>query len=294
METGGSLMKNISKEELEDLYINQGYSTRDLAKYFNVGQTTIRRKMIKYEIKSRTSKEGKNTDKYKEKKRKLAEYYKEEYSKRALESGNRITKICPICGKEFSKPKSQESIYCSIKCAGKAIEKDNTCNRCGKILANKYAKYCPECLSIVKHEYYYKRVETKCAYCGKTLYVTPSRIRNHEFLYCNSNCMAKDYERRFSGENSPTWKGGKRHYKGGWLKARDKVRERDNYTCQLCGITEEEQGFQMDVHHIVNYRLFKDKREANNLDNLICLCHNCHRFIHSNSNTENLYIKDKI
>ena len=150
------------------------------------------------------------------------------------------------------------------------------------------------CLSIIKHECSYKRTETKCAYCGKTLYVIPSRIRDHEFLYCNFECMAKDYERRFSGENSPTWKGGKRHYKGGWLKARDKARERDNYICQICGITEEEQGFQMDVHHIVNYRLFEDKKEANNLSNLVCLCHKCHRFVHSNLNTKNLYIKDKI
>lgn len=50
----------------------------------------------------------------------------------------------------------------------------------------------------------------------------------------------------------------------------------------------------MSVHHIVNYRLFTNKEEANNLDNLICLCHECHTFVHSNKNTEKLYINDKI
>lgn len=32
---------------------------------------------------------------------------------------------------------------------------------------------------------------------------------------------------------------------------------------------------------------------ANQLDNLICLCHSCHSFVHSNSNIDKLFIKDK-
>lgn len=98
--------------------------------------------------------------------------------------------------------------------------------------------------------------------------------------------MAKHYAEIYTGENSPTWKGGKRHYQGGWLKSRDAARKRDRYTCQMCGITEELYGQEMSVHHIKNYRFFEDKFEANNLSNLICLCEPCHRFIHSNENSD--------
>lgn len=287
-------MKNkvdIDKLELERLY-KEGYSTRDLAKYFNVSQSTIRSKMKKFGIQARSSKEGRNTDKCKDKFEELGKKFSEDYKNRSLETGHSIKKICPTCGKEFITRKSSKRKYCCKECSYKAKEKANTCDRCGKALNNKWAKYCPECLKQVKHDNNYNRIETTCAYCGKPLLVIPSRFNKNESCYCNFECMAKDYERRFSGENSPTWKGGKRHYQGGWLKARDKARERDNYTCQRCGMTEEEQGSQMDVRHIKNYRLFSDKEEANNLDNLICLCHKCHSFVHSNANVEKLYLKD--
>jgi hypothetical protein len=39
--------------------------------------------------------------------------------------------------------------------------------------------------------------------------------------------MAKHYSQLYTGENSPTWKGGKRHYFGNWADARRKARERD-------------------------------------------------------------------
>ena len=104
--------------------------------------------------------------------------------------------------------------------------------------------------------------------------------------------MSKYYSEHYTGENSPTWKGGKRHYRGRWLFWRNKARERDNYTCQLCGVTENEWHKEMDVHHIKNYRLFKDKEQANQLNNLVCLCNKCHSFVHSNNNTEKIFIEE--
>lgn len=294
MEIRRLFMKKLSidKEELIDLYLNQQLSTRDVAKILNVGQTSVRRYLKKYNIRERTSAESKDTNTYKEKMFQYALKYKEEYSKRAIEEGHRIFKICPVCGKEFSRRKSQESTYCSMECAGIAKRKVNTCNRCGKVLDNFWAKYCPECLKQVKHELFYNRVLVKCTYCGKKLLVIPARARNSQNCYCNYECMAKDYETRFSGENSPTWKGGKKHYRGHWLKQRNLARKRDNYTCQLCGVTEEEWHKEMDVHHIRNYRKFEDKDEANKLENLVCLCNKCHSFVHSNNNTDNLFIEE--
>ena len=45
--------------------------------------------------------------------------------------------------------------------------------------------------------------------------------------------------------------------------------ERDNYTCQCCGSTEN-----LEVHHIFNYSQYKDLRT--DLDNSITLCQCCH------------------
>ena len=53
-----------------------------------------------------------------------------------------------------------------------------------------------------------------------------------------------------------------------WKKLADKIRERDNNTCQICG----KKGHLLDVHHIKLYRESKN----NNPKNLITLCNSCH------------------
>lgn len=107
--------------------------------------------------------------------------------------------------------------------------------------------------------------------------------------------------------NTPTWKGvfGESHpsYKGGltperqavyssqeWVEAVKKVWARDNATCQNCGKhhnTEENRG-NFHIHHIVTFQ-FKDLRTDPN--NLVLLCKECHKFVHSKKNTESKFIK---
>lgn len=81
-----------------------------------------------------------------------------------------------------------------------------------------------------------------------------------------------------SGENCNFWHGGFDSYRGkNWYHQRKLALERDNNTCMICGKTAEEQGYNMIVHHIVPFRFFEnDFEKANNLGNLVCLCHNCH------------------
>lgn len=88
------------------------------------------------------------------------------------------------------------------------------------------------------------------------------------------------------GELNPAWTGGKVYYYGAnWDEQRDKARRRDNYACQRCGITEDDYGRQLDVHHIVKFRMYGLDRfqEANHIDNLICLCTACHRIVEGDS-----------
>lgn len=81
------------------------------------------------------------------------------------------------------------------------------------------------------------------------------------------------------GENHPSWKGGvskRQSRKPNWDKYQKLCRERDNHTCQNCGTTKEIVGQNMDVHHIISYHSFEDKKLANQLSNLISLCRVCH------------------
>ena len=283
--------KNL-EELLISLYVDQELSTRDVARKLNVCQTTIRRWLEKYNIRTRKPDVAKTAKPLIEKRKKLGEYYKIVYTKQAFDNNSRIIAICPTCGKSFEKLKSSKKVFCSRQCSGIAKRKTHFCKRCGKPLTNHWAKYCPECIHVVRIENNYNRIETTCAECGKTLYIIPSVYYKNINNFCNVECMSKYYSKHYSGENSPAWKGGKRHYAGHWLKSRDDARERDNYTCQLCGVTENEWHKEMDVHHIKNYRLFEDKERANELSNLVCLCNKCHSFVHSKLNTEKLFIEE--
>lgn len=77
---------------------------------------------------------------------------------------------------------------------------------------------------------------------------------------------------RMKGSNNPFWKGGitkKEKYAVDWTNTlRRSIRERDNYTCQVCG---KEQGDRAHAVHHIDY-----KKTNNNPDNLITLCVSCH------------------
>ncbi len=57
---------------------------------------------------------------------------------------------------------------------------------------------------------------------------------------------------------------------------KEQIRFRDNYTCQICGCSQLENGRQLDCHHI-DYN-----RKNNKWSNLIALCMKCHTKIRFN------------
>jgi hypothetical protein len=77
---------------------------------------------------------------------------------------------------------------------------------------------------------------------------------------------------KMSGENCHLWKGGiYLPYTEDWTNTlKEAIKQRDNYQCQLCLISQEESERKLDVHHI-DYN-------KNNCDpnNLITLCRSCH------------------
>ena len=288
---------SIPKEELERMYYIELLSQRDIASRLNVGQTTIRRYMNKYGMVARPEKEAKSTCVFKEKLASLASRYSDEYTI------NRFN-TCKNCGVQFGvTSKTRNRKYCSRECLydhyQKAKEKRSKqyCEYCGNEIdvsannRNYKRKYCKDCVSsrVWVHE---DKIDTECAYCKTPMKVIKSRYDSSDNCYCSVECMASDYKIRFSGEASPTWRGGKsHHYSGNFFSARKQVRSRDGYVCRRCGISEAEYGRELSVHHIRSYRDFENKQDANQLDNLVSLCEPCHRFVHSRKNTNKEFIQ---
>lgn len=86
----------------------------------------------------------------------------------------------------------------------------------------------------------------------------------------------------YAGERNHKWRGGVSYksYPLEYLKSREKIRERDNHTCQLCGKTKQPNGYKLDVHHI-DY----NKRNSNP-KNLITLCSSCNKEVDINDEKE--------
>lgn len=120
-----------------------------------------------------------------------------------------------------------------------------------------------------------EKVEMRCTYCDERVKVPEWYTQEGvKFHFCSREC------RRAWGEEVPSFevKLEKRYRLRGanWeIQARE-ARERDAFTCQVCGVTEEELGRQLDVHHKIPYRSFKSNVEANKLEHLISVCPACH------------------
>lgn len=211
---------------------------------------------------------------------------------------------CATCGTDVLRKKANltSKVFCNVSCLGKYAGKlprkppirgehiRKICLECNKeysvIYSKQSSKFCSEqCRLSVTSRKQRKRVEVICNNCNNKFFKVPSDIRNLNF--CKSECMYNYYNREglFCGEKSGTWNGGKKEYKGkNWLSQRRKARKRDNYTCQRCGITEEEFGQELSVHHKIPFVMFNSYLEANRLHNLECVCEPCHRKIHSGMN----------
>lgn len=105
----------------------------------------------------------------------------------------------------------------------------------------------------------------------------PQKLSNaYIYNYRCPSCSLDETSKRMRGENSRFWNGGingendtlrhRREYKE-WRIA---VYERDNYTCQCCGI----RGGKLNAHHINQFSDYPELRY--DVNNGITLCEECH------------------
>ena len=146
--------------------------------------------------------------------------------------------ICEWCKKEFETWPSRPGRFCSDQCRSEFGARQP-----------KYVNRKPETM----------KIERICEVCEKHFYTSKYQIelRQGGGRYCSISCR---------GSN--------------WDSQKRKALKRDDYSCQICGhrrqiisITKN----RIDVHHIKPYVLFDgDFEAANQLSNLITLCHTHH------------------
>ena len=161
-----------------------------------------------------------------------------------------VIKICYICNKQYRI----------------ALHRQNISKCCSIICRRKYQKYA---ISGDKNGRFGEGVIRSCNTCNKEYRISPSR----NLKYCSKKCQ------KLNGKFNPNWKGGiskennlirsSNKYKEWRLKRM----ELDKFTCQIC----KHIGGNLEVHHI--------KSQANGgqdtRNNVITLCHNCHKIITS-------------
>lgn len=172
---------------------------------------------------------------------------------------NRVVVECERCGEEKkmwpSEMKNREKTFCSVECRSQWISE------------TKSGENSPR----------YKRVTVGCDVCGETKEMWPSQADEYDHHFCSDECENTWRSENFKKEQNPVWAGGYEPFYGSnWRKKRREVVERDGDECRVCGITADEYGRSIDVHHIESVTSFDKPEKANTLDNMIQLCPTCH------------------
>lgn len=158
------------------------------------------------------------------------------------------------------------------------------CQKCGKELSEYTYKLCRKCylstkiINIPKEKLIVLYVSKKLSMrkIGNILSCSEVTIFNYLYKY---DIPTRGKTEGYDGKGNPNYKDGlsKLPYPFEWTETlRESIRQRDNYTCQLCDKTQGEARRKLSVHHI-DY-------DKDNLDpeNLITLCCSCNGKVNSN------------
>lgn len=193
---------------------------------------------------------------------------------------------CEHCGEMFFRRVSLGGRFCSSECFYKSdllnsepIQID--CEHCAETFevppSGSERRFCSYECARESCAFGTERIEKRCGQCDETFEVAPCRS---DQKYCSQIC----YGRSIAGENHRNWRGGADNYYGqSWSRQRKRALVRDDFQCVICGIDNdmhrEVVGISLDVHHRVPFRSFDSHEEANNLDNLMSVCRDCHQNI---------------
>jgi hypothetical protein len=195
------------------------------------------------------------------------------------------------CDEEFdtSRARSVHESWCQDNRGD--MKEDYICDECGGSFENYNSrkgdgvknKFCSrDCKNKSERE----GDVVKCNWCGDNTYKSPSSLKkmgrysidNH---FCDKSCEKSWKREHWTGEDHPSWSGGSPTHRGAsWPEMRRKAIDRDKYKCKVCDMSREEHynkyGQDLDVHHKIPAKKFKQVDDANYLINLVTTCRSCH------------------
>lgn len=216
--------------------------------------------------------------------------------RRDYEQSRRVELTCDMCGEAYERSASQvgddqKHYFCSGSCRQAWEKRDNEqahCRQCGidvertaSDTKSSKGRFCSmECRETWESAQW---VTLKCEECGT--FFDRRKAITHDRNFCSTACKALWVGRSQRGANHPNWVGGRVTYRGpNWNQQSGAARQRDGNKCQHCGITKDDLGQNLDVHHILPFRSFgyvidenDNYKIANDLNNLITLCPICHK-----------------
>jgi len=164
------------------------------------------------------------------------------------------------------------------------------CLKCGKLIT--FGSKSGMCRSCSYKRPKKEHIQIECKFCGLKFKTYPSRTNK---CFCSKECRVKSQvgvkmpleakianSEGHKGENHWNWQGGKTRKRQKAMNRweyrqwREKVFERDNYTCQMCGI-KSGSGIRvyLQADHIKPWCLYPQLRY--NIDNGRTLCLECHK-----------------
>jgi len=184
---------------------------------------------------------------------------------------------CLNCGKEFLASPAEikrDRRFCSKKCFYEEHGKiEKICEHCGKIFYIRPSKEKDGCGKFCSKKCFYdehKKIKLTCEVCGKEFWEGSSRSDVRRF--CSRKCSI---EGMLIGDKNHNWRGGKRILYCELFnnKFKEKIREKFDRKCFICGEHEEENIKRLSVHHIDYFKasICRGKDWA-----FVPLCMSCH------------------
>lgn len=241
-----SSSKELSESWLREKYHEDGLTTREIGELVGFSGKTIRNRMEDYGISRRDSGKPAVDERLQDE-----SWFRQKYEEEGLSTTD-IAELSDAAVETVMEWKRKHGIESKTEYKSRGTGEDNPNGG----------------------EY----IQTECEWCGESLTLPERQIERAENNFCSHQCNASYRSVHIRGEDHPLYVDGSHENFGpNWRQARQDARERDNHTCQSCGITEDALTRELHVHHIIPRRKFDSPAEANDLNNLVSLCASCHR-----------------
>lgn len=251
----------IPKEELEDMYYGKGMSQSEIADKIGMSKTTVSRWMKKFCIESRTVSESHLINSANPSKKKLEDmYWVRKMSTYEIADAIGVSQMTVFTWMRILKIKTR-------------------------------TKFKSKLVNVIKPSK--KELEKMYWSKGMSSYEIADDIgvsRSTIFNWMKEFGIESRDRFEFTGENAHNWHGGISFepYCYKFNNAfKEAVRERDDYTCQLCGYEQKLDGRRLSIHH-VHY----DKENC--YPDVVALCNSCNGKVNGNRNHWEEYFENQL